>query len=119
MSKLDFDVIDAQKTLEALTVAGIAVQNPDLPLAKLNLEGRNRIGAGWTFMTCMQWLTGKKAWAAIEALAENGVMTADGKARILILVKFAAEVCQHTGSSAGVDDTLARLRTEHRRRMKA
>jgi hypothetical protein len=119
MSKLDFDVIDAQKTLGALTIVGIALENPALPLATLNLEGRTRIGAGWTFMTCMQWLTGKKAWAAIEMLSESGAMTAEAKAKILILIKFAAEFCQHTGSSASVDDTLSRLRSKHRQQMKA
>lgn len=108
---------DAQKTFGALAVVALALDDAEFDIDELNRQGRQRIGLGWTFMTCMQWLTGKKAWAVIEGLADAGTIAGLSKAHMFALVEMAAQVCQEAGSSAGSEATLARLREAPRPRI--
>ena len=82
-------VTDARKTLGATAVLAAARREPLLDLAALDAEAVSRIGAGWTLMTALQWLTDRKAHGVIAALTEQGTYAGLSKPQMLALTSLA------------------------------
>lgn len=71
---------------------------------------RQKIGPGWTIVTAAQWLTGKAAWAAVEAMEPDAVSDVFSKAQAMSCIVFAAEFCRQLDASGGTDLAIERLK---------
>lgn len=94
---------DKCKVITCMTLIHEVATDPAFPsrYPDPGAECRRRLGAGWNLMTVMQWMTGKKAVAAISALPlEVEVGGLSGQALMLfhyVAMEFCAE---HDASAA-------------------
>lgn len=67
------NIEDTQKALACIEFLFEAVSDPQFSerYQDENAECRRRLGAGWNFMTVMQWMSWKKAVAAINAFSDE------------------------------------------------
>lgn len=71
---------------------------------------RERLGAGWTIVSALQWLTGKHAWQCIEATPDGGHVGEYPKAVAIEMVRIAAATCREFDASAGSEAAIERVR---------
>lgn len=67
---MKFSEDDRRKVITCITLMHEIATDPSLANRgdDLSAECRRRLGAGWSLMAVMQWMTGKKAVAAIGTL---------------------------------------------------
>ncbi|PLX76736.1 MAG: hypothetical protein C0607_03480 [Azoarcus sp.] len=100
-----------REKLEACLSAMLMVITGDTPDIKaVSASLRRQIGPGWTVVTALQWLTGKAAWQAIEAMKSAALVGGCTKAVAMEIVRFAADACKDLDASGGVDLAFERLR---------
>ena len=98
-----------REKLDACLEATLRLAAGDLDYKAASALLRQRLGSGWTGVSAMQWLTGKKAWSLIETLSTAGTPTSPREVA-LELVQFAAHVCEDAGVNGAAEDALERVR---------
>lgn len=101
---------DREKTEACVAIIARTVLLGDASSDEIKTLVRQRLGVGWTLVSVMQWLTGKRAWQCIEAIPDGGMVGEHSKLVAQMAVRIAASTCREFDMSAGVEATLARLR---------
>lgn len=102
---------DIDKALACIGFLFEAVSDPEFGerYPDENAECRRRLGAGWNFMTVMQWLSGKKAVAAIQAFPKSVEFGQLSGQQLMIFHHLAMQFCaEHDASGAVQKSGLAR-----------
>lgn len=107
---------DHEKTeacLEAVLhlMCGIRDKEPDSErlINEVSQVLRERLGSGWTYVSACQWLTGKRASAVVNSVAESRCIGSLTAAQARVVLVFAAQFCEKFDLSAGAAEALARL----------
>lgn len=102
---------DQQKLEACLAAMGMALATKDASNHKeASAFLKRQIGPGWTLVTAAQWLTGKAAWGAIDAMGLESVAGGCSKEEAMVIVAIATEFCRKFDASGGADLAMERLK---------
>lgn len=108
---------DHEKTeasIESVLAILLGAEDKTADTEQVTLEAsralRARLGAGWTYLSAIQWLTGKRAWAVVQALNESDRIGGLTAKQAQVLIGFSSEFCQAFNLSAGAAAALDRIR---------
>ena len=77
--------------------------------AEMSAAVRQRLGPGWTLTAALQWLSGRKAWACVEAISPKGSLGGVSQAAAVACVQLATELCRESGVGGGGEASWQRL----------
>lgn len=82
---------DLDKTLICIRLVMDIVKNPSGNISELEDGLRRSLGTGWSVVSALQWLTGKRSIASLEAVPPDFRYAGLGKPELLSLHAVATE----------------------------
>lgn len=108
---------DREKLEACLSAMLVFITADTSDMKAVSASLRRQIGPGWTVVTALQWLTGKAAWQAIEAMKSDALVGGCTKAVAMEIVRFSADVCKELDASGGVELVVKRLQSATAKRL--